>query len=436
MNNNVVVLGRVSVGKSTLLNAIVGHKYFQMGDGITTTEIKTYPLGKLNLIDIPGNIDNSNLSEYSDIIEGAMAILYVCDAQSVCNTLQMIPQLISYRKRLSVLNIFPVLNKTDELDELNGIRKEYKTVIQSAGLNGIEVMELSAKMILLIKLYISNKLDESTEQQLMNYVFGRNGSTEVSTADITQAMINNICKTSGYNVLEEFFERFSKLSDNNLYIEIINNSHLMPIKTYLAAVYKYDLHKYRTLRCLFFNGSSFFVSLFVGLLYSFLALLGVYGSWYNGMFSFEIFFLAFFFILLTTIILTISVYFIVHYMGICCNKCFCGLNKNILPRRDITCIETTQESLDLITSYYVNSKYMDIFSSPFMSITKYVDNVYFSGTKYSDFVFLKLHDKIYQIHGIFCKNKISEVTYVVEVILMTSKNKNPFRSMDIPSNAV
>ena len=436
MNNNVVVLGRVSVGKSTLLNAIVGHKYFQMGDGITTTEIKTYPLGKLNLIDIPGNIDNNNLSEYSDIIEGAMAILYVCDAQSVCNTLQMIPQLIAYRKRLSVLNIFPVLNKIDEIDDIASVRKEYKTVIQTAGLNGIEVMELSAKMILLIKLFISNKLDDNTEQQLVNYVFGHNGSSEVSSADITQAMINNICKTSGYNVLEEFFERFAKLSDNNLYMEIINNSHLMPIKTYLGSVYRYNLYKYRTLRCLFFNGSSFFVSFMVGFLYSFVCLLCVYGAWYYKIFSVEIFFLTLLLVLFTTIVITICTYFLVHYIGICCNKCFCGLNGYILPNHDITCIESTQESLDLILRYYVNSRYMDIFSNPLMTVTRYVDNVYFSGTKYSDFVFLKLHDKIYQIHGIFSRNKISEVTYVVEVILMTSKNKNPFRTMDVPASAV
>jgi small GTP-binding protein len=436
MNNNVVVLGRVSVGKSTLLNAIVGHKYFQMGDGITTTEIKTYPLGKLNLIDIPGNIDNNNLSEYSDIIEGAMAILYVCDAQSVCNTLQMIPQLIAYRRRLNVLNIFPVLNKIDEIDDIASVRKEYKTVIQTAGLNGIEVMELSAKMILLIKLFISNKLDDNTEHQLINYVFGHNGSSEVSSADITQSMINNICKTSGYNVLEEFFERFSKLSDHNLYMEIINNSHLMPIKTYLGAVYRYNLYKYRTIRCLFFNGSSFFVSFIVGFLCSLACLICVYGAWYYGVFSTEIFFLAVLLTFFITIVITISTYILVHYIGICCNKCFCGLNGYILPKHDITCIESTQESLELISRYYVNSRYMDIFSNPLMTVTKYVDNVYFSGTKYSDFVFLKLHEKIYQIHGIFSRNKISEVTYVVEVILMTSKNKNPFRTMDVPASAV
>ena len=436
MNNNVVVLGRVSVGKSTLLNAIVGHKYFQMGDGITTTETKTYPLGKLNLIDIPGNIDNNNLIEYAHIIEGAMAVLYVCDAQSVCNTLQMIPQLIAYRRRLNVLNIFPVLNKIDEIDDLNSVRKEYKTVIQTAGLNGIEVLEVSAKMILLIKLYIANKLDENTEQQLIHYVFGHSGTSEVSSTDITQNMINNICKTSGYNVLEEFFERFTKLSEHNLYMEIINNSHLMPIKTYLAAVYRYNLYKYRTVRCLFFNGASCSVSFGVGCFTSLFMLLCIYLMWIYELLSMELWIVFLCAIIITSIIITIITYVIVHYTGICCNNCFCGLNEYILPRRDITCIETTQESLDLITSYYVNSMYTDIFKNPFMDINRYVDKVYFSGTKYSDFVFLKLHDKIYQIHGIFSRNKISEVTYVVEVILMTSKNKNPFRTMDIPNNAV
>jgi small GTP-binding protein len=436
MNNNVVVLGRVSVGKSTLLNAIVGHKYFQMGDGITTTEIKTYPLGKLNLIDIPGNIDNNNLIEYAHIIEGAMAVLYVCDAQSVCNTLQMIPQLIAYRRRLNVLNIFPLLNKIDEIDDLNSVRKEYKTVIQTAGLNGIEVIEVSAKMVLLIKLYIANKLDENTDQQLLNYVFGHNGSSEVSTADITQNMINNICKTSGYNVLEEFFERFTKLSEHNLYMEIINNSHLMPIKTYLNAVYRYNLYKYRTVRCLFFDGASCSFSFSVACFCSLFMLLFIYFLWIYQMFPSDFWILFVCLIVILTIAIVIATYVIAHYTGVCCNKCFCGLNEYILPRKDITCIETTQESLDLISNYYVNSRYTDIFNNPFMDINRYIDKVYFSGTKYSDFVFLRLHDKIYQIHGIFSRNKISEVTYVVEVILITSKNKNPFRSMDIPNNAV
>ena len=436
MNNNVVVLGRVSVGKSTLLNAIVGHKYFQMGDGITTTETKTYPLGKLNLIDIPGNIDNNNLMEYAHIIEGAMAVLYVCDAQSVCNTLQMIPQLIAYRRRLNVLNIFPVLNKIDEIDDLNSVRKEYKTVIQTAGLNGIEVIEVSAKMILLIKLYIANKLDENTDQQLLNYVFGHNGSSEVSTSDITQNMINNICKTSGYNVLEEFFERFTKLSEHNLYMEIINNSHLMPIKTYLNAVYRYNIYKYRIVRCMFFDGTSCAVSFGIGCLCSMFMLLFVYLMWIYQMFPSELWIFVICLVVILAIVITITTYVLAHYTGICCNKCFCGLNEYILPRKDITCIETTQESLDLISGYYVNSRYTDIFNNPFMDINRYIDKVYFSGTKYSDFVFLKLHDKIYQIHGIFSRNKISEVTYVVEVILLTSKNKNPFRTMDIPNNAV
>lgn len=436
MNNNIVVLGRVSVGKSTLLNAIVGHKYFQMGDGITTTETKTYPLGKLNLIDIPGNIDNNNLLEYAHIIEGAMAVLYVCDAQSVCNTLQMIPQLIAFRRRLNVLNIFPILNKIDEIDDINSVRKEYKTVTQSAGLNGIDVMEVSAKMILLIKLYIANKLDENTEHQLLNYVFGHSGSLEVSSTDITQQMINNICKTSGYNDLEEFFERFTKQSEHNLYMEIINNSHLMPIKTYLAAVYRYNLYKHRTLRCLFFNGASCSVALGIGSFFGLVMIALVYVAWLYSAIPSELWVLLVIGILLVSIGITIVTYVIVHYTGICCNSCFCSLNEYILPRRDITCIETTQESLELISNYYVNSRYTDIFNNPFMPINRYVDRVYFSGTKYSDFVFLRLHDKIYQVHGIFSRNKISEVTYVVEVILLTSKNKNPFRTMDIPNNAV
>lgn len=423
MNNNIVVLGRVSVGKSTLLNAILGHKYFQMGDGITTTEHKSYAFGKLNLIDIPGNIDNDNLSEYKSIIEDSMAVLYVCDAQSVCNTLQMIPTLISYRKRLSNLNIFPILNKIDEIDDINSVRKEFRSVIQSSGINGIELIEVSAKIILHIKLFISNSLDENAEKQLLHYVFGRNG--EKSIEDISQNMVNQICKTSGYTNLEDFFEKFTKQSDHNLYIDIINNSHLMPIKTYLNAAYRYNLNKNKKVRYfLTFCSTTFcFFIIFLLLIVIYLITMLILSNYYDIYLFIGLSCLFIFGIVLLTLIIVFSQYCLSKIL----NHCIFSLDEIVLPKVNLTSIEATLENIHIIETYYVNSKYVEPLEHN--SLIDYVDNVYFSGVKYSDFVFVKLHDKLYQIHGVFTKNKITEVTYVVEVIQANNKNKNPFRIM-------
>ena len=246
MNNNIVVLGNVSVGKSTLLNSIIGHKFFNIGDGITTTEPRTYPYDKINLVDLPGNIDNSNLNEYSSIIQDAMAVLYVCDAQSVCNSLQMLPLLISIRRRLTNLNIYPILNKVDEITYIESVRKEFNIITSNLGIKKIEIMEVSAKMILLIKLYNSNALDNLSTNQLLCYVMGKNNNG--TKEDISQSQVKSLYSISGFSALEAFFEKFSKQTDHNLYIEIINNSHLIPVKTYLQALQNYNRNHNRIIK--------------------------------------------------------------------------------------------------------------------------------------------------------------------------------------------
>lgn len=425
MNNNIVVLGKVSVGKSTLLNSIIGHKYFDIGDGITTTEPRYYPHGKINLVDLPGNIDNSNLNEYSNIIQDAMAVLYVCDAQSVCNSLQMLPMLISIRQRLSNLNIYPVLNKVDEITYIENVRKEFNTIIHNLGIRKIDILEVSAKMILLIKLYNSNTMDTIATEQLCCYLMGKNNNG--TKEDITQAQVKSLYSVSGFSVLEAFFEKFSKQSDHNLYIEIINNSHLVPVKLYLNALKNYKTNNKKIIKifvgnCVTWSITLIFILLFFVLFVAFCYFYLAHVGHENFILCVVVICLISFFVILTVYViskLSINLFLFIVF------------KENYLAKSasDITCIEVKDSTMKIIKNYYLNSSYSRILEQPYLEFGQYLDKVYFNGVKYSDFVFLKLHDKVFQIHGVFSFNKMVEVTFVTEVVPVNSRNKNPLNVM-------
>lgn len=427
MNNNIVVLGNVSVGKSTLLNSIIGHKFFNIGDGITTTEPRTYPYDKINLVDLPGNIDNSNLNEYSNIIQDAMAVLYVCDAQSVCNSLQMLPLLISIRRRLTNLNIYPILNKVDEITYIESVRKEFNIITSNLGIKKIEIMEISAKMILLIKLYNSNALDNLSTNQLLCYVMGKNNNG--TKEDITQSQVKSLYSISGFSALEAFFEKFSKQTDHNLYIEIINNSHLIPVKTYLQALQNYNRNHNRIIKLFVSNCIPWSVFLTLLLCIGCVVTLFIYAYliYYPHDYASLLMYLVVIFLFLIVLALLL---FVITKISVDA-FIYVIFKQNYLARSsgDITCIEVKDSTMKLIKNFYLNSMYSKMAEYPYLQFSDYIDITYFNGMKYSDFVFLNLHDKVFQIHGIFSVNKIVEVTFVTEVVPLNSRNKNPLNIM-------
>jgi len=64
---NIAFLGNVDVGKSTLLNTLIGNNVAVTGRGETTTEITPYPVGKnTNSVfwDFPGRTDDVNYANY------------------------------------------------------------------------------------------------------------------------------------------------------------------------------------------------------------------------------------------------------------------------------------------------------------------------------------------------------------------------------------
>jgi len=110
---NVGFFGIVSVGKSSLINALIGKKVAATEIGETTTEYQAYPgIFGLTYWDCPGKHDNLNYltASYISLIKGLSTRIIVVDI-----TLKHITGLIKLLQRLSLPFIL-VINKYDDVE--------------------------------------------------------------------------------------------------------------------------------------------------------------------------------------------------------------------------------------------------------------------------------------------------------------------------------
>ena len=103
-NLRVVLIGQPNVGKSSLLNALVGSKVIISNYPGTTVEItkstKTINKTKLEIIDTPGTYSISDMSEEEKVAEKALfeekpdVVVLVADSTSLDKSLYLLLQII------------------------------------------------------------------------------------------------------------------------------------------------------------------------------------------------------------------------------------------------------------------------------------------------------------------------------------------------------
>lgn len=222
---NVAIIGKPNVGKSSLLNCLIGEERAIVTDVKGTTrdilkETINYKGFKINFIDTAGIRDSQDIVEKIGVekskqcIEQSDIVLFVLDASEEIDELDK--QLMNLTKNK---NVIFVLNKID---------KQTKTKIDNAiyvsANNNINIEKIKDKIIEMAKvnkvdfsqLFITNARHKEVLKQAIIDIDNAIKSTELNTADIVDMETKRVWKTLGKitgeseteSIIDNIFSKF------------------------------------------------------------------------------------------------------------------------------------------------------------------------------------------------------------------------------------
>lgn len=423
--NDCVVFGAVSSGKSTFLNALLQKCEFAMGEGVTTRERSSYPLGRLNLVDLPGVNENNKkyMEQYRKDFTNAMLVFCVLDKQSVSTMLPYYTTLLEYRSKANKKNIFLVVNKSDEIDDVYQIEKELKSY-RIHGLADCKTFFVSSRLALSVYDVRNNteNLWIDSIKYVKEYLFGKCGNSQ----KISSEMLDNVYESSGFEKIKNVIEHMSNIELNEMLMKIVNENDIVPNRILLNSIKNFN-EKNKLIRNVIKIGCTAVglvggvgilgIASIVGLALA-IPTLGV-GS---GAVAITSGLAAFGFGGMMGGVATAMVV----GTGAALGGAALGGTAGLLTGKisgDLSVedykfdeligrIEITEEDLKNVEYVYEKTYVKDM-----KKLSKYLPIEYKSDLLYADATFVKFHDKYYVINGEFRTNKIEKVTAINELIL-------------------
>lgn len=258
MNNNILLIGSTSVGKSTFVNAIVQKNLLQMGVKRITTckckvidpiryllETKDIPeelkkdeslgvLNQLELVDLPGYNENEieYFKKYYNEIKDALGIICIFTKDNIEKSINIVlKKIFEARSHLTHKNIHIILNQTDKLshDEIIKNIKNIESKIIQNNLDVKNIIPVSSLYGLLPKLYhntIKNcemsesKLSGEQLDLLQEILYGEKNK---KLEEIEVNLVNNLYDSSNFNEVIKLLTELSSKVKFTKRINIIEN---------------------------------------------------------------------------------------------------------------------------------------------------------------------------------------------------------------------